>query len=270
MKPGRTPRSLMSPATTDAAEAARGAAAEPDAGEAPFLLRARIDIVAVLRDVARTRTLVHAHFGSARDSLLTPLLAVDGTAGEIVFDSSGSERLNRSLMQAQHLLFYTSHGEVTVRFITAGARRVRHEGKEAFAVRLPDTLLRLQRRECHRVLAPVAVHSIRCLIAIEASSTPRYVDTRVHDISQGGASIIVQPGEFPVEVGKRYPNCRIVLPETGHAVVTLETVFTCDPALLNGQAAARIGCRYVRPTIPALALIQRHMLKLERGRRSRQ
>src|SRR5688572_25171512 len=95
--------------------------------ESPYLLHARIDIAAVLRDIARTRGLASVHFGG-QETLLTPLLVVDPSAGEIVFDRSGSERLNQALLRASKLLFVSSHDKVKVRFSTGPARLVQHEG----------------------------------------------------------------------------------------------------------------------------------------------
>jgi c-di-GMP-binding flagellar brake protein YcgR len=237
--------------------------------EAAFLLHARADIVAVLRDIEQTRTLVHVHFGAGHDSLLTALIALDTAAGEFLIDCSGSPKLNRRLLQAHRLLFYTALAKVQIRFTSASARRVEHEGREAFAVRLPETMLRLQRRECYRLLAPVT-RPIRCIVPVTRQQGVRYVETRVHDISQGGVSIVAPREDIPAEPGHRYPNCRLVLPDTGSAVVTLETVFECELPR-DDRALGRIGCRYVSPSMPALATIQRHMMKLEREqmRRSR-
>ncbi|RPI45244.1 MAG: flagellar brake protein, partial [Betaproteobacteria bacterium] len=137
------------------------------------------------------------------------------------------------------------------------------------AVPLTETMLRLQRREFYRLLAPVA-HPLTCIVTLAEGNVVRYIETRLHDISQGGVSLIADSGGLPAELGRHYPNCRIVLPETGNAIVTLEAVFTCDVTLRNARAVARIGCKYVRPSMPALSLIQRHMLKLECARRARQ
>jgi len=239
----------------------------PVDADAAYMLHSPIDIVAVLRDISRNRTLVNVHFGG-QDSLITPLVGVDSAAGELLFDRSGSGRLNQAVLAARQLLFYTSQDNVKIRFSTAAAREVRRDNDVAFAVRLPETMLRLQRRECFRIVAPV-LQPIQCIVTMTLDDEVRYVDTRVHDISQGGVSLLLQTGQLPAEAGKRYPNCRLNLPNTGNAVVTLETVFWYDVKLLNGQSMARVGCKYVRPTMPALALIQRHIMKLERERKTR-
>jgi c-di-GMP-binding flagellar brake protein YcgR len=235
--------------------------------ESNYMLRSRIDIVAVLRDIVRTRGLVTVHFGGP-DTLLTPLLAIDTDAGEIVFDCSGAERLNQGLMRAAKLLFFGSHDKVKVRFTTGPARVMEHAGARAFAVRLPDALLRLQRREFYRVLAPVA-RPVRCLVPVEDGEGARKVEARLHDISQGGVALIAAPGEIPETLGARYDNCRIVLPDVGNVVATLEVRNMMAMTLLNTKQALRFGCRFVRPSMSALSLVHRYMTRLERERKSR-
>jgi hypothetical protein len=39
--------------------------------------------------------------------------------------------------------------------------------------------------------------------------------------------------------------------------------------LLNGKQMMRVGCQFVRPSMSALALIQRYMMRLERDKKSR-
>jgi flagellar brake protein len=235
--------------------------------ESPYVLHARIDIAAVLRDIARTRGLASVHFGS-QETLLTPLLRVDPTAGEIVFDRSGSQRLNQALLRASKLLFVSSHDKVKVRFATGPARVVPHQGGDAFSVRMPDSMLRLQRREYYRVLAPVA-RPVRCVIPLDTDQGVHNIEARLHDISQGGVAVMVQPGELPAEIGASYPNCRIVLPDAGNVIATLRSANMFAMTLLNGKQMMRVGCQFVRPSMSALALIQRYMMKLERDKKSR-
>jgi c-di-GMP-binding flagellar brake protein YcgR len=236
--------------------------------ESPFLLHARVDIAAVLRDIVRTRGLASVHFGAAQETLLTPLLRVEPAAGEIVFDRSGSDRLNQLLLRASRLLFVSSHDKVKVRFSTGPARVAQHEGYDAFAVRMPESMLRLQRREFYRVLTPVA-KPVRCVIPVDTGKGVRNIETRLHDISQGGIAVIAQPADLPAEIGACYPNCRIVLPEAGNVVVTLRIVNMSAMTLLNGKQMLRAGCQFVRPSMSALALIQRYMMRLERDKKSR-
>lgn len=237
--------------------------APPAEDESPFLLHARMDIVSVLRDVARSRSLVTVHFGSGQEALLTPLLGVDPAAGELIFDCSGSEPMNQSVLKAGKLVYYGLQDRIRIRFNTGPARLMQWQNRNAFAAGLPDSLLRLQRRELYRVPAPVT-RPIRCVIPVEEKERTRQVETRLQDISQGGVAIVAQPGELQVETGTRFPNCRIVLPDAGNAVVTLEIVHIKTETLLNDKAVLRLGCRFVHPSMAALSLVQKQMMKLER------
>jgi c-di-GMP-binding flagellar brake protein YcgR len=235
--------------------------------ESPYLLHSQLDIAAVLRDIVRTRALASVHCGG-QDTLVTTLLCVDPAGGELVFDCSGSERLNQALLRASRLLFFSAHDKVKVRFTTGPASVVQYEGRAAFTVSMPESMLRLQRREFYRVLAPVA-RPVRCVIPVQRDSRLHSVETRLHDISQGGVAVIAQPGELPAEIGTVYGDCRIVLPDAGNVIVALQTANTHTVTLLNGKQNVRIGCRFVRPSMSALALIQRYMMRLERSRKSR-
>lgn len=248
---------------TDAPEPIADVTAPPAPDESPYLLHARMDIVAVLRDVARARTLVTVHFGAGHEALLTPLLGVETSTGELLFDCSGSETMNGSVRQARKLLFYGLHDKVRIRFNTGAARQIKWEGRDSFAVKLPESLLRLQRRELYRVTAPVT-RPIRCVIPVEENDRTRSVETRLHDISQGGVALIARVGDYAFEPGMKFPNCRIVLPDAGNAVVMLEIVHVKEEKLLNDKSVLKIGCKYVRPSMAALALVQKQMMRLER------
>jgi len=237
--------------------------APPAPDETPYLLHARMDIVSVLRDVARSRTLLTVHFGSSQEALLTPLLGADVATGEVIFDCSGSDAMNKSVVNARKLLFFGLHDKVRIRFNTGPARQMQWQNRNAFAVTLPDSMLRLQRRELYRVPAPVT-RPVRCVIPVEEQGRTRQVEARLHDISQGGVAIVAQPNEITVEPGMSFPNCRIVLPDAGNAVVMLEVVHVREETLLNDKKVLRIGCKFVRPSMAALALIQKQMMKLER------
>lgn len=248
--------------------ASSSAAAAAGADETPYLLHSRVDIAYVLRDIVRTRSFASVHSGAGQQTLLTPLLAVDGSAGAIVFDRSDDDAVNRNILRAHKLLFFSSQDKVKVRFSTGAARTVEHAGGMAFAVAFPESMLRLQRREDYRALAPVA-RPVKCVLPIDEQDGMRYAEARVHDISQGGVSLIAPPGALPAAPGARYPNCRIVLPDTGNVIVTLETSYMLEMTLLNARSAVKIGCGFVRPSPSALALVQRYMARLERENKLR-
>jgi c-di-GMP-binding flagellar brake protein YcgR len=239
-----------------------------EADETQFILDSPYEIAHVLRDLVRSRALATVHSSKGRETLLTPLLAVDVGAGEIIFDLSASESINRTVLEARKLLFVSAQDKVKIRFTTSPARTVTHEGRVAFAVPIPREMLRLQRREYYRLLVPVA-NPVKCVIPVDDAGSYHYVETRLHDISHGGVALIAQQGSIDLSVGGCYSNCRIALPDTGNVVVTLEVRFRKETTLLNGKSVVRAGCQFVRPSRPALAIVQRYMMNLERARRTR-
>jgi c-di-GMP-binding flagellar brake protein YcgR len=247
------------------------AAAGDDVGESDsaYVLKARAEIVHVLRDLIRTRAFNTVHMGGAQGTLVTTLLAVAEASGEILFDGSGNEALNRSVLEATTLKFVSSQDKIKIRFCTTAARTVAWQGGEAFAAPIPAELLRLQRREFYRVLAPVS-RGVQCIVPVGADDKVRYVETRVYDIGLGGVAIIAQPGQIPAEFGTRYDSCRIVLPDAGHVVVTLEVRSTLEMKPASGKPAIRIGCQFVRPSTATSSLIQRYIMRMERDRKRRE
>ena len=257
----------MSEAVAD--RATQHPADEVGADDSAYVLKSRTEIVHILRDLIRTRALTTVHMSGVRGTLLTPLLAIDDEAGEIIFDCSGNQALNRDVQRATKLLFVSAQDKVKIRFSTTAARVANWQGDEAFAVPIPAELLRLQRREFYRVLAPIS-RSVQCIVPVTVNEKCRSVETRVYDISLGGVALIAQPGEIPVEIGTCYENCRVALPDAGNIVVTLEIRSALEMKLSNGKPALRIGCQFVRPSAATSSLIQRYTMRIERDRKRRE
>jgi len=257
----------MSEAIADSVAPADAPNAEAD--ELSFTLHSRLEIAHILRDLVRTRALTTVHFGDSRETLLTALLAIDSTAGEITFDCSGSEPLNHKLLKADTLRFQSSQDKIKIRFSTPAARIVQTDGRNAFAVPFPQSMLRLQRREFYRALAPVT-RAANCIVPVANEGRNGYVETRLHDIGLGGIALITQPGEIATNRGVVYANCRIVLPEVGNIVATLEVCNKLEITLLNGKSMLRVGCHFVKPSMAATSLVQRYIMALQRDRRAKE
>lgn len=241
--------------------------AAPSLDESAYLLHSPLEIAHVLRDIMRRHSLTTVHFDTGHDVLLTALLAIDPASNELVFDAGGSARLNQAVLAAPRLLFFSKQDKIKVRFVTGRARVVQWQGRDAFAVAQPESLLRLQRRENYRLLAPVA-HPIKCIIPVPDEDLRGSVEARLHDIGLGGVGLILAPAELPVMPAMQWPNCRIVLPESGNVIATLEVRFAATATLSNRKTVLRVGCVFVRPSIAALTMVQRYMLRLERAKRT--
>ena len=242
---------------------------DPTDDDAAYVLRSRVEVVHVLRDLIRSRGLTTAHMSGVDGTLVTQLLAIDDASGEIVFDASGNEALNASVLKAARLKFISAQDKVKIRFSTAAAHAIAWQGGKAFAAPIPAELLRLQRREFFRVLAPVS-RAVQCFVPIGVDDKVKYVETRVYDIGLGGVAIIAPPDQIRAEPGTLHENCRLALPDAGNVVVTLEVRSALEMKLLNGKAALRIGCQFVRPRAATSSVIQRYAMRLERDRKRRE
>ncbi len=232
-----------------------------------FMLRSPIEILYVLRSLARKHAVMKVHCGGgSADFLLTSLLEVDPKAGRFAFEASGSEPVNRRILAADRLSFFTSQDKVRIRFRTGRAQAATVEGRDAFSTELPPELLRLQRREYFRLVAPIA-QPVTCKVPLPTANGVQHLDARVQDISLGGVGLALGVDGPGLEAGKAYPNCRIMLPDAGNVVATLAVRHAFAVELLNGKTSRRYGCMFSHPSGTAVALVQRYILKLERARK---
>lgn len=228
---------------------------------ARFLLRARAEIVQVLRGVARSRELVTLYFDQGQRFFLTSLLAVDPEHDALLLDWGVDEDLNRRALAASHLVCVTAHERVKVQFALDGVTQVEWNGRPAFRARLPRVLLKLQRREYYRLVCPLRAPLV-CHLPLEAEP----LDAQVVDISVGGVGLGHLAPNTPLQVGERYPGCSLVLPGEGPLIMTLEVRSLQDMALKNGGLVKRAGCRFVDLPAAQQAMIQRYIIRVDRER----
>ncbi|WP_194723886.1 flagellar brake protein [Noviherbaspirillum malthae] len=157
-----------------------------------FLLSGRMEILSVLSELIRSRTTVTVFLNHGRDFLLTNLL--EARAQHLVFDIGADEAVNRKLESADDCLCIASHHGIRVRFRVAAPQRKPWGDMDAYQARLPTQLLRLQRRETHRVLLPVMkpiLLSVTLTDRNQAPSPRKPVAYPLHDLSVEGAGINV-------------------------------------------------------------------------------
>ena len=134
---------------------------------------------------------------------------------------------------------------------------------------VPDSLLRLQRREYYRLATP-ATHGITCSVVVHGEGIDeRRVDATVLDISGGGLAVMVPPEGTPFEPDREFHHCRINLPEVGtiETKMRVRSVFRISAA--NGRPMLRAGCQFVRLPDSQVSMIQRYILRVERDRNTR-
>ncbi len=228
-----------------------------------YLLHGRGAIIQKLRQLEKSRSLITAHFGGGRYSLLTAVLEVLPDKEVVVLDYGADEKINKKILEAGRIVFKTQHEGITAQFTVNRVQRAKRHGKTAFACPLPDSLLWVQRREFYRVRTPLG-NPVHCEIRRGDEEPLRL---RIIDISVGGVGLEDLENRLDVELGDMLPSCKLLLGEHGDALVNLE-VRNLIPFNPDDEAAGRrIGCQIHDLSMDMNTIIQRYIHAVEALRR---
>jgi c-di-GMP-binding flagellar brake protein YcgR len=238
------------------------------ADESRFVLHSRLEIAAILRSMQSKKNFVTAYFDQSGEFFLTSIITVDEDKDRVILDCSPDRVTNSRAAQSNKIVFVATKEQARVQFIARSLHLIQHEGRDAFSMPLPDALLRLQRREYFRVATPV-VKPLSCFFPVAAENKIKEIEVTIVDISCGGAAIIDHRGIAGLQVGMRFDNCRIPLPEIGTIVVDILIRDTFEVTLKGGVTDRRLSAEFVQIPERDQALIQRYINKIERERLSR-
>ena len=233
-----------------------------------YILSSRLEILFILRELMRRGALITAYFNEGSDYLLTTLLSV--ADDHLVFDYGSNEEMNQRALASNKVVFIANHDRVKVQFSRPGMQLADFEGRPAFLTSVPESVMRLQRREYYRLTTPSS-RPVKCLIPVRTERGPQQeVEAMVLDISNGGIAVIAPPDGLDLKVGATLEDCRVVLPDMGtiHTAIQVKNVF--DITLKNGSHVRRAGCQFTHLDGSANKLIQRYIMRIERDRRARE
>ena len=233
-----------------------------------YLIRSRLEIAAILSTLRKAGSRVTAYFGSDNDFALTTILAVWPDQDEVLMDYGADADANQRALQAGNITFVAAHERIRVQFAAASLRQVRFEGRDAFSLRLPAALLRLQRREYFRIVTPL-LRPLRCVMAPEGAPSGAPAEATIVDISCGGIAIIDCDQPANLEIGVRFRNCRIHLPDTGTVTANVLIKSAYEVTLKNGARHRHAGCEFVDMPERERAIVQRYINKVESERKYR-
>ncbi len=232
-----------------------------------YLLRARSEMFTVFRGMVETVSQITLIFNEGRDMVLTSLVSY-GDNG-LVFELGASAEMNKKALQAAKLFGVTQLQKVEIQFILRGLQQTEVDGKAAFHAELPDSILRLQRRENYRLMAPIA-RPLKCKINFTSGDGSEYaVEAQVVDISGTGIRLSGLPLDIPLETGMELPGCSVELPEVGSIKATLYLRWLDESVNRSGARSNRAGCEFVNLPRQMATLIQRYIFKVERERKAR-
>ena len=237
---------------------------EPFAPELePYHIHANREIISLLRNLQASKAPVTVYFDRGESFILTQLLAVNPEFEELVFDASPDEATNKRLVKSTRLIAVSFDDHVKVQFVADRAESVVFDSLPAFRVRVPDVVLRLQRREFYRVETPL-VNPVRCRIPVPGDGAP--AEATLTDISCGGLACISRDARLQPEVGQRFVSCVIEFPGEEAIMATLEVRHVTQEPHGTSGPVRRLRCKFVNLAGTMVTRVQRYIHRLERQR----
>lgn len=234
-----------------------------------YLVREPLEIRQVLRALIDKRAMLTAYLDASSQSFLSTPLGLSPDESELILDASNDEQLNLRAEKADQVICITQLDSIKIQFPLTDIQRHPFEGHLALRAPLPDILLRLQRREYYRLSAPAA-HALTCTIPIvDPTGLVTSYMARIVDISGGGVAVMVPPKGVPFEPEMEFPDCHILLPEAGPVHATLKVCNIFRLTNRQGITMLRAGCQFIDLPDSMNTLINRYILKVERGRGGR-
>jgi c-di-GMP-binding flagellar brake protein YcgR len=237
---------------------------EPDSPELErFAIYSRVEIAATLRQLIEENVLVTAYFDEGPGFVVTALLAVNADFEELVFDSAPDEVGQRRLLASKQIVFVGFLESIKVQFVARLAEAAMFEGRPAFRVRMPETLLRLQRRDFFRVRPPMSKPAT-CLVPY-AGDSKQYESLRVLDLSVGGLAVMSYPEKFELPTNQVIDNCFLDLPGIGSISVSINVRHV--DRVPKDDKARRCGCEFVDMSAQSRVMLQRYVNKIDADQR---
>ena len=231
---------------------------------ANYLVHSRQEIAQILRAIQRQNEVVTGYFNQGQSFFLSAVLDADPDTGYLILDTGPDAETNRRALVSNKIVFVTNQNRIKIQFSTVSLEQVEFEGRPAFRARLPAALLKLQRREYYRLVAPIRT-PLHCIIP---SLNGERIEVEIADISVGGVAINGFPATVVVTEGLVLEDCRIALPEEGTVVSAMIVRNMQEFSRRSGQVVLRVGCVYVGVPAPHQAMIQRYIIRVYRERRA--
>ncbi len=221
------------------------------------------EMLSILQAIADQGTPVALFFGSGQNFIPTVLLGANEHGMWLNVGPYPPE--NKQLLLSNKITFVSEHQHVKIQFVADNIENDLFENNEAFYMKLPDYLVRIQRREFFRTAIP-SVALVKCIIPIQPENRNDPVTARavpLVDISGGGIGLLCGVQEDALLPTKVFSDCRITIPDVGIVTVTIEVRNGIRFIAPNRAAHERVGCRFIGLDNQTNILLQRYITRLQ-------
>lgn len=230
-----------------------------------FTIKFRREIVFYLRQLINDGERVSVTFAEGSETMLTVLLDVNEEDSTLIFDWGGSATINRKLMESKRAIFVASPQGVRNQFVTQRVWETTYKKRPAFATKIPDEYVRLQRREFFRLLLPMMQ---RPPCRFETGDPAKAWEFSVVDIGLGGLGMEIAAASVPFGLGQTITRAEIMLGKTAKLTVDLEIRFVGNVSRGNRQLC-RLGCHFVKVSQAQENELQRFITQVQREERAK-
>lgn len=238
----------------------------------PYQIHSRREIITLLRSIGERNQLVRMIIDAGAEAIVTSILKIEEANGTVLIDVAPSHHLNQRILESDHISFETVLEHIRILFFATEIDTCLFENLPAFRIAIPESLIRLQRREYYRVPTPLA-NPVRCTITIpqqNETDPPAKIVLALKNVSGGGVAIMDEKKLLDNTIGKVYKDCQIELPGGTLVVATLQIRNSLEITLASGKTIRRLGCLFIHLPKAMLAAVQRYITKLEREQNARE
>lgn len=235
--------------------------------DSQFRIGSKREVQSILNGIAQDGMQAALYYDDGNDFILTTILKVNEQG--VWLDVSSMAASNQRILRSNKIVFISSHNLVKVQFVASRIENALLENRAAFYLPLPDSLLRIQRREYFRLTTP-ASSPLRCIIPVappadlDEPATPMLKrEVTIMDISGGGVALVCEAHDTELQPGEVYADCKIRLPGIGTISATIKVKNSFEVTLRNGRVSKRAGCEFTRLSGEAATLLQRYVAHLQ-------
>jgi c-di-GMP-binding flagellar brake protein YcgR len=232
-----------------------------------YQVYSRFEIVSLLRAVADARIPVTIYFNQGVEFIVTNVLDVNPEFEELILDLGADDAANQRLLESARMTVVAFLDHIKLQFQAQRAEETVHEQLPALRIRLPEVLLRLQRRDFYRIRTPVARPAAASVP--DPSDPGRRLSLRIFDLSCGGVALVAGESDAPLAPGTLLQDCRIDLPEVGALNTALEVRSAAKHEEGARKNLRRYGCQFVGLPPALTSAVQRYITRTERERAQR-
>src|SRR5450830_668843 len=232
--------------------------------DSPFRVHSRREIVSLLNNMMERNQLLNLLIKGGSESIITSILDVDEADDSVVIDAAPSATLNDNILQSNRIGFEAVYNNIRITFNVDQARQCLYQERPALKITIPDSLVRLQRREYFRIATPIA-KPLRCTFRVtrEDGTFTTFV-TLLNNISAGGIGLTDEKKLLDTTLGRIYEDCSLEMSDNTVVTIKLQVRDCKEVKLTSGKTVNRFGCEFVDIPRAVLAAIQRFITKLER------